>query len=193
MLLRGKHKWASSQVNHVINQTKNGGTLPDGTEHPSYATTFWHKASHTSGPWESISGCQRLAADGAEWLLASGPCCRSHKINPNSRTRIYVPYTSHPCGHSWECPPRFCNPLCRSGLPRKHRHICNNHCCIMMNARVSMGCWLWRLTFFSSFNSWRLNFRAFDRWLLLSGNLVQEFKKIFTFIPCMRPETTSIH
>ena len=116
--------------------------LPDGTEHPSYATTFWHKASHTSGPWESISGCQRLAADGAEWLLVSGPCCRSHKINLNSRTRIYVPYTSHPCGHSWECPPRFCNPLCRSGLPRKHRHICNNHCCIMMNARVSMGCWL---------------------------------------------------
>ena len=180
MLLRGKHKWASSQVNHVINQTKNGGTLPDGTEHPSYATTFWHKASHTACLWESISGCQRLAADGAEWLLASGPYCLSHKINPNSRTRIYVPYTSHPCGHSWECPPRFCNPLCRSGLPRKHRHICNNHCCIMMNARVLA------LTI-------DLFFPVFDRWLLLSGNLVQEFKKIFTFIPCMRPETTSIH
>ena len=193
MLLRGKHKWASSQVNHVINQTKNGGTLPDGTEHPSYATTFWHKASHTSGPWESISGCQRLAADGAEWLLVSGPCCRSHKINPNSRTRIYVPYTSHPCGHSWECPPRFVihyvDPAFLENIDTFAIIIAASWW--MRGSQWGAGFDDW--PFFSSFNSWRLNFRAFDRWLLLSGNLVQEFKKIFTFIPCMRPETTSIH
>ena len=115
---------------HVIYQITNGGTLPDGTEHPSCATTFWHKASHTSRHWESISGCQRLAADGAEWLLAPGSCCFSHKINPNSRTRIYAPYPPLR-GHTWECPPRSRNPLCRSGLPGKHRDICNNHCTMM--------------------------------------------------------------
>ena len=63
--------------------------LPDGTEHPSYATTFWHKASPTCH-WESILGCYRLASDGAEWLLAPGPCVVSRKIDPNSHTRIYV-------------------------------------------------------------------------------------------------------
>ena len=61
--------------------------LPDGTEHPSYATTFWHKASPNCHS-ESISGCHRLASDGAEWLLAPGPCVVSRKIDPNSRTRI---------------------------------------------------------------------------------------------------------
>ena len=104
--------------------------LPDGTEYPSYATKFWQRASPTRCHSESISGCHRLAADGAEWLLAPGRCVVSRKIDPNSRTRIYAPYPPL-CGQSWECPPRCCNPLCRSGLPGKHRYICNNHCTMM--------------------------------------------------------------
>ena len=75
-------------------------------------------------------------------------------------------------GANQSCPAGFTGSNCSTGT-------------YFIHFLISRGFWRsqrggsfddWRLFFFSNCDVWRLNFRPFDGWLLLSRNLIQEFK-----------------
>ena len=137
LALLSRLPFSRMNLDHVTVFCKGPIEIPDGTEHPSYATTTLHRASPARNHSVSISGCH-LAADEAGWLWAAGVRFLEHRKDPGSRTCTFVP---GPFGsdHSAECPPRFCNPPCKSYLPGKHRYHSNIIWTVMNLVKSSSG------------------------------------------------------